>query len=390
MIKNNAVLVVTDLYPPENVGGMAQYAKHFTEFMSSRYKVYVLVPKHSKARSTLDVRIIPCLTRIGVVDKIIISYYIILRKINLVHITTGGFSFVKVKKDLIYIQRLVGNDFIRPWLNRPLIIRRILYRLLFVAGLKSTYHFLDLKYRRQSIKRQLKKADSIILNSKFTDNLLVEHLGTFKQVQIRTGGYDKSVFNISPVINDLENNFKFPDCRLLVTASNLVHDKRLDRMINIFRMLKEMKNSYKLLIAGIGPLENKLKQACEKANLENEIIFLGKQNQYDLSTLYKSADCYISMSDFESMGRSVIEALACGLPVVATAVGGVPEILRPQHGLLFSSDDSDEEIAKSIHNLFEDECLENIKNALAINDNSIEDWDSLFKSIFQNIKMDFV
>lgn len=390
MIKNNAVLVVTDLYPPENVGGMAQYAKHFTEFMSSRHKVYVLVPNHSKATSTLDVSIIPCLTRIGVVDKIIISYYIILKKINLVHITTGGFSFLNFKKDLIYIQRLVGNDFIRPWLNRPLIIRRILYRLLSIAGFKSTYHILDLKYRRLSIKRELKKADSIILNSRFTDNLLVEHLGTFKQVQIRTGGYDKSVFNKHPVINDLESNLKFPDCRLLVTASNLVQDKRLDRVINIFRMLKEMKNSYKLLIAGIGPLENKLKQASEKANLENEIIFLGKQNQYELSTLYKSADCYISMSDFESMGRSVIEALASGLPVIATAVGGVPEILNPQHGLLFSSDESDEEIAGSIHNLFENECLENIKNALAKNDNAIDDWDTLFKRMFQNLDRKYV
>ena len=228
------VLVVSDLYPPESVGGMAQYAWHFAKYMSRRSEVYVLIPRNSSKNNNLEATVVACLTRIGIIDKIIISYFIFSKRINLIHITTGGFSFFHIKRDLIYLQRLVGNDFIRPWLNRSLIIRRILYRIFLITGHVALYHQLNLKYRRRCIEKQLYKADSIVLNSMFTRDLLDKYIGVHSRVQIRPGGYDSSIFNLSPASDNLSKDIEGNDMKLLVTASNLVDDKRLDRVINIF------------------------------------------------------------------------------------------------------------------------------------------------------------
>ena len=80
-----------------------------------------------------------------------------------------------------------------------------------------------------------------------------------------------------------------------------------------------------LLIAGAGPLEGNVKHLAVKLGLEKRVRFLGLRR--DTSVLMNAADAFILSSAWEGMPLALLEASATGLPVVATAVGGVPEIV---------------------------------------------------------------
>jgi glycosyltransferase involved in cell wall biosynthesis len=82
-------------------------------------------------------------------------------------------------------------------------------------------------------------------------------------------------------------------------------------------------------------------------NLYNEVKFVGTKTPTELITIYAESDFFLLTSNFETFGVVLIEALACGLPIVATNVGAVPEIVNSTNGLLAQSNNSND-IAEKI------------------------------------------
>ena len=79
-------------------------------------------------------------------------------------------------------------------------------------------------------------------------------------------------------------------------------------------------------IAGDGELRGELEAVASQLGLTSAVSFLGYRN--DISNVMASSDAVVCASSYESFPRSVLEALALGRPVVATSVGGLPEIVR--------------------------------------------------------------
>jgi glycosyltransferase involved in cell wall biosynthesis len=82
-----------------------------------------------------------------------------------------------------------------------------------------------------------------------------------------------------------------------------------------------------LIIVGEGNLKNKVRELVGRKNLQNCVRMLGSLNQKDLSIFYKCSDVMLVTSNFEGMPMSILEALACGLPVVTTDVGEVNRVV---------------------------------------------------------------
>jgi glycosyltransferase involved in cell wall biosynthesis len=80
-------------------------------------------------------------------------------------------------------------------------------------------------------------------------------------------------------------------------------------------------------VVGEGPERERLAATAARAGLGDRVQLLGNRPQAELVELYNAADALVLASSREGMPNVVLEALACGLPVVATAVGGVPEVL---------------------------------------------------------------
>jgi glycosyltransferase involved in cell wall biosynthesis len=110
---------------------------------------------------------------------------------------------------------------------------------------------------------------------------------------------------------------------VLITASRLVPKNGLDVVV---RALKDLPN-LQFKIFGTGPEENKLRSLAHKVGVENRVDFEGYVDHRQLPNVLRAADIFIRPSRSEGMGNSFIEAMAAGLPVIATQEGGIADFL---------------------------------------------------------------
>ncbi|MHB1224346.1 MAG: N-acetyl-alpha-D-glucosaminyl L-malate synthase BshA [Gemmatimonadaceae bacterium] len=113
---------------------------------------------------------------------------------------------------------------------------------------------------------------------------------------------------------------------ILMHVSNFRPVKRVTDVVGVFaRVRQEMPAS--LIMVGDGPERPTAEDAARRLGVERDVHFLGKIDA--VAPLLANADIFLLPSASESFGLSALEALACGVPVVASDVGGIPEVVRP-------------------------------------------------------------
>jgi glycosyltransferase involved in cell wall biosynthesis len=96
-----------------------------------------------------------------------------------------------------------------------------------------------------------------------------------------------------------------------------------------------------LLVAGDGPDLDDVRREATERGLDGRVRFVGPLGRDDVLTLFRAADASLLSSSWENFPHTVVEALAVGTPVIATAVGGVPELVRDgSNGLLVPAGDA--------------------------------------------------
>jgi glycosyltransferase involved in cell wall biosynthesis len=120
--------------------------------------------------------------------------------------------------------------------------------------------------------------------------------------------------------------FVSPRGPVVGTACRLVPIKGLRNLIEATAMLSEKMPDLRLEIAGSGPSEDELRRHCRELDIAGKVTFLGWQR--DLEPAYRRWDVFCLPSLEEGFGLAALEAMASGLPVIATSVGGLPEIVE--------------------------------------------------------------
>ena len=129
-----------------------------------------------------------------------------------------------------------------------------------------------------------------------------------------------------------------PNEKIIGTAGRLCKEKNYPMLIRAFGDIKMRLKETRLLIVGDGALRDELKNLAHNTNVEDDILFLGERR--DISELMKVFDVFVLPSDLEAASLVLLEAMASGIPVVATNVGGNPElIIDGVTGLLVPSND---------------------------------------------------
>jgi len=131
--------------------------------------------------------------------------------------------------------------------------------------------------------------------------------------------------------------------------------------VNIFQ--NKYKKCIRVAIVGGGPLEKELKKMCEKLNINDSVIFLGFQR--DIDQIMKSSKVFVLPSRCEGFGIVLLEAMKNKLPIIATNVGGIPEIITNGHEGILVPKESPKILADSINRILEDSELRDqfIQNA---------------------------
>ena len=130
--------------------------------------------------------------------------------------------------------------------------------------------------------------------------------------------------------------------RTLLCVARLVPIKNVALVIDAMARVAEADPLAHLILAGDGPEERNLRAQAARLALNDRITFVGHVRHHELAPLYRSADLLVLPSDFDNSPNVVVEAMSCGLAVVATDVGGVPEyVAHGKGGALTPARDAD-------------------------------------------------
>jgi glycosyltransferase involved in cell wall biosynthesis len=126
-----------------------------------------------------------------------------------------------------------------------------------------------------------------------------------------------------------------PARRVIVAVGSLIEQKGHQVLIRAMADIVRRHSDVHLYILGHGPYRKALEELIETLGLNGQIHLVGKRPNEELKLWFSVADVSCLVSEREGWPNVVTESLACGTPVVATRVGGIPEIIdRPQFGIL--------------------------------------------------------
>ena len=125
-------------------------------------------------------------------------------------------------------------------------------------------------------------------------------------------------------------------------VSRLALVKNVSGILRAAALLWRSRQDFRLVIAGDGAEKRSLEQLAEALFHGQECAqFVGQKNESVLAEIMRAAGCFVLFSDYENLPCVIAEAMASGLPVIATRVGGVPEQVRPGLGILIEPRDEE-------------------------------------------------
>ena len=155
------------------------------------------------------------------------------------------------------------------------------------------------------------------------------------KVHVIEYGLDRSKFEIDNTREAIRTEFQLmPDSIVLGCVALLKPQKNHSLLLNAFAGLPEkLRNKSHLLLVGEGKLRSSLEEQVQKLDIKNQVTFTGYRR--DIPQLLQGMDIFVLSSDYEGLPFAVLESMAMGLPVVATAVDGVRDaIVSGETGLL--------------------------------------------------------
>lgn len=174
--------------------------------------------------------------------------------------------------------------------------------------------------------------------------------------------------------------------KVLVHNSNFRALKRTEDVIRVFAAVRAQVASV-LVLMGDGPTRAATMALSQQLGLTEWVAFVGEQTE--VPWLLQSSDVFLLPSEIESFGLAALEALSCGVPVVATSVGGLPELVQDGvTGFLHSMGDI-EGLARSVVRLFRDDAMHGRLSAAARRDAEqtwqrepmVDRYESLYRSL---------
>ncbi|UCH65192.1 MAG: N-acetyl-alpha-D-glucosaminyl L-malate synthase BshA [Ignavibacterium sp.] len=174
------------------------------------------------------------------------------------------------------------------------------------------------------VKFSIDQSDGVTAVSRFLKEKTITHYNSDKDIEVIPNFVDTELFKPNTE-NEFRKRIAPEGEKVLVHTSNFRVVKRVPDTIKIFEKVRKIIPS-KLILVGDGPDRSECERLCRELDLCDSVKFLGKQE--GLVEILTSSDLFLIPSQSESFGLAALEAMACGLPVVSSSVGGLPELVK--------------------------------------------------------------
>lgn len=224
---------------------------------------------------------------------------------------------------------------------------------------------------RPRIRSALQSAAGVIAVSRELSDRIVE-LGIDRDhLAVIGNGVDGRIFYPRDQIKSRRLLGLEAEWKILLTVASLVPLKRIDLLVKAFSLMD--RDHARLIVIGDGPLRDRLDNLIRENSLVDRVKLIGSRNQAELADWYSAADLFCLTSSREGSPNVVSEALACGLPVVATDTGGVRDLIGGADSCrLVSTDITPEDLAVEIS-----QALKALPDRRAIAASGRRSWDDV-------------
>lgn len=190
-------------------------------------------------------------------------------------------------------------------------------------------------FQEQSIKNTYKYASKIIATSSaLKDGILKKISIDVNKISIIPNPADMSSFQLRK--ESPHRVFTF------ISIALLREEKRLDLLLEAFAKIQNKIKDVRLTIVGDGPKKNRLLSLVKNLNIEKFVEFSGFLTKEEIASLLQKCNALVLNSDVETFGVVLVEALASGVPVIATRCGGPADIVTPETGYLINKGNVEE------------------------------------------------
>jgi phosphatidylinositol alpha-1,6-mannosyltransferase len=219
----------------------------------------------------------------------------------------------------------------------------------------SHHHHLDPSPLNRLIEaRVIARSERVITVSRFSRRQLAEALGVdVERVEVVDNGIDER-FAPAPDQGVVRRRHGIGDEPLALFLGGLKRRKNLPVLLDAWRDVTPAVPRARLLIAGAGPEEERLRRQVRTLELGGSVVFAGRVAEADKVACYNAADVFVSPSSLEGFGFSVGEAMSCGLPVVVSDAGALPELVVEGEGGFLCRPDRPGEFAAALRLLLGD------------------------------------
>ncbi|RSL33439.1 N-acetyl-alpha-D-glucosaminyl L-malate synthase BshA [Salibacterium salarium] len=178
---------------------------------------------------------------------------------------------------------------------------------------------------RDIIRYAIERSDKVTAVSKALATQTVDMLQTERPIEAVYNFIDERVYRPQMSDEDLRESFEIPkENKVIIHISNFRPVKRVLDVVNAFAGINK-ETPATLLMIGDGPEKQLACQRAEELGIEDRVLFVGNQNH--VVDFLNISDLMLLLSEKESFGLSALEAMACGVPVIGTDAGGIPEVI---------------------------------------------------------------
>jgi N-acetyl-alpha-D-glucosaminyl L-malate synthase BshA len=174
------------------------------------------------------------------------------------------------------------------------------------------------------VKFSIENSDGVTAVSRFLKEKTLTNYDIDKDIQVIPNFIDTKLFKPDSDCS-FRKKISAKGEKILVHTSNFRQVKRVTDAIKIFDIVQKEIPS-KLILIGDGPDRSECERLVRQLGLGNKVKFLGKQD--GLVEILNASDVFLIPSQSESFGLAALEAMACGIPVVSSSVGGLPELIK--------------------------------------------------------------
>lgn len=208
-----------------------------------------------------------------------------------------------------------------------------------------------------------------------------------ERISVVYSGVDIKAVKEREIVNDIRNDFDIPSDRFIIgNVAALAPHKDHETLLKAVSIADKYLEDYILIIFGAGELELKLKRLTTDLDLRDKVLFAGFHKK--IISYMKQFDLFVLSSNLEGLCTSLIDASACGLPIVGTRTGGIPEIILDYETGLLAEPENPQDLAEKILKMFKDNDLRNklSSNAYKFSEkfdykNTVEGMETIYKEV---------